>query len=78
MNELYGIVKDRKKNPVDGSYTNRLLENGYERIAQKVGEEAVGLVGFEMGVQVYVAVFRVCEAVQPGAVGRVGGVRPLY
>jgi phosphoribosyl-ATP pyrophosphohydrolase len=44
LNELYGIVKDRKKNPVDGSYTNRLLENGYERIAQKVGEEAVEVI----------------------------------
>lgn len=44
LNELYEIVMDRKENPVAGSYTNRLLENGYERIAQKVGEEAVEVV----------------------------------
>ncbi|MEJ2757860.1 MAG: phosphoribosyl-ATP diphosphatase [Anaerolineales bacterium] len=44
LNELYEIVKDRKENPVDGSYTNLLLEKGYERIAQKVGEEAVEVI----------------------------------
>lgn len=44
LHELFTIVKDRKENPVDGSYTNRLLENGYERIAQKVGEEAVEVI----------------------------------
>jgi phosphoribosyl-ATP pyrophosphohydrolase len=44
LNELYEIVKDRKENPVDGSYTNLLLEQGYERIAQKVGEEAVEVI----------------------------------
>jgi phosphoribosyl-ATP pyrophosphohydrolase len=31
-------------NPVDGSYTNELLDNGYERVAQKVGEEAIELI----------------------------------
>jgi phosphoribosyl-ATP pyrophosphohydrolase len=44
LNELFGIVKDRKDNPVDASYTNRLLGDGYERIAQKVGEEAVEVI----------------------------------
>lgn len=44
LHELYEIVKDRKENPVDGSYTNRLLKDGYERIAQKVGEEAVEVI----------------------------------
>ncbi|MCB2178376.1 phosphoribosyl-ATP diphosphatase [bacterium] len=44
LNELYEIVLDRKENPVEGSYTNQLLKNGYERIAQKVGEEAVEVI----------------------------------
>jgi len=34
-------VRDRKESPVAGSYTNRLLNDGVARIAQKVGEEAV-------------------------------------
>ena len=36
--------KDRKTNPVEGSYTNRLLNKGYEKVAQEVGEEAVEVI----------------------------------
>ena len=39
--KLFEIVEDRKINPVEGSYTNRLLNGGYEVAAQKLGEEAV-------------------------------------
>jgi len=38
--ELYQVVLDRKNNPQEGSYTNKLLTGGVERIAKKVGEEA--------------------------------------
>lgn len=41
---LEQIILDRKKKPVKGSYTNQLLESGINKIAQKVGEEAVELV----------------------------------
>jgi phosphoribosyl-AMP cyclohydrolase / phosphoribosyl-ATP pyrophosphohydrolase len=41
---LERIVLDRKKNPKAGSYTNSLLDSGINKIAQKVGEEAVELV----------------------------------
>ena len=44
LNKLFQIVKDRKENPRDGSYTNQLLEGGYQRIAQKLGEEAVEVI----------------------------------
>ena len=44
LNKLFQIVKDRKENPGDGSYTNQLLEDGYQRIAQKLGEEAVEVI----------------------------------
>lgn len=44
LHKLYRIVKDRKENPKDGSYTNQLLEDGYQRIAQKVGEEAIEVI----------------------------------
>ena len=39
--QLFAIVRARKESPVPGSYTNKLLEAGVSRIAQKVGEEAV-------------------------------------
>lgn len=38
--ELDAIVKERMLSPVAGSYTNRLLESGLERILRKVGDEA--------------------------------------
>lgn len=41
---LEGIIRDRKENPGKGSYTASLFEAGLNKIAQKVGEEAVELV----------------------------------
>ncbi len=44
LSELEEIIQDRIKNPVEGSYTNLLMKKGLNKIAQKVGEEAVELV----------------------------------
>lgn len=41
---LENVIAERKKNPKEGSYTNRLFDSGINKIAQKVGEEAVELV----------------------------------
>lgn len=41
---LETIIRDRRANPKAGSYTNNLLNSGINKIAQKVGEEAVELV----------------------------------
>lgn len=41
---LENIIANRKKNPKAGSYTNTLLDSGINKVAQKVGEEAVELV----------------------------------
>ena len=41
FDQLEAIIWDRKRQPVDGSYTSRLLERGRSKIAQKVGEESV-------------------------------------
>lgn len=40
INELYNIIKDRKNNSVEGSYTNYLFEKGIDKILKKVGEES--------------------------------------
>ncbi len=42
--ELEKIIRERKDNPKEGSYTNLLFDKGINKIAQKVGEEAVELV----------------------------------
>jgi phosphoribosyl-ATP pyrophosphohydrolase len=41
IDTLFALIQDRKAHPVEGSYTNRLFEEGLPRITQKVGEEAV-------------------------------------
>ena len=41
---LEDVILDRKENPQEGSYTHRLLQKGINKVAQKVGEEAVELV----------------------------------
>jgi phosphoribosyl-AMP cyclohydrolase / phosphoribosyl-ATP pyrophosphohydrolase len=42
--QLEQIIINRKNNPSDKSYTSSLFEKGINKIAQKVGEEAVELV----------------------------------
>ena len=44
LNYLQGIIRERKNAPTDDSYTARLFKKGVNKIAQKVGEEAVELV----------------------------------
>ena len=41
---LEKIIQDRKNNPTDASYTASLFKKGINKVAQKVGEEAVELV----------------------------------
>lgn len=44
LQKLGSIILDRKANPSDQSYTSSLFKKGINKIAQKVGEEAVELV----------------------------------
>ena len=44
ISTLENIIKDRKNNPTDSSYVSSLFKKGTNKIAQKVGEEAVELV----------------------------------
>ena len=44
IDQLRGIIKDRKNNPTEKSYTASLFAKGINKVAQKVGEEAVELV----------------------------------
>lgn len=41
---LEHVIIDRREHPIEGSYTNHLFSRGINKIAQKVGEEAVELV----------------------------------
>ncbi|REG81508.1 phosphoribosyl-ATP pyrophosphatase /phosphoribosyl-AMP cyclohydrolase [Algoriphagus antarcticus] len=44
IDQLRAIIKDRKNNPTDTSYTASLFAKGINKVAQKVGEEAVEIV----------------------------------
>jgi phosphoribosyl-AMP cyclohydrolase / phosphoribosyl-ATP pyrophosphohydrolase len=44
LKELGQIIADRKNNPSEKSYTSSLFKTGINKMAQKVGEEAVELV----------------------------------
>lgn len=39
LKDLYAVVEDRRKNPMEGSYTDYLFEKGLDKILKKVGEE---------------------------------------
>ena len=41
---LESVIQDRRDNPSDESYTTSLFKKGINKVAQKVGEEAVELV----------------------------------
>jgi len=42
--KVYDVIKDRKINPKEGSYTNYLFEKGTDKILKKLGEEATEIV----------------------------------
>ena len=44
LETLQTVIRDRKNNPSDESYTASLFKKGINKIAQKVGEEAVEIV----------------------------------
>lgn len=49
LRELEQIIQERQANPKAGSYTNSLFEKGANKIAQKVGEEAVEVIVAALG-----------------------------
>ncbi len=44
LSELQFVISDRRNNPDEKSYTSQLFAKGINKVAQKVGEEAVELV----------------------------------
>lgn len=44
LREVYKTIVDRRKNPVEGSYTNYLFDKGIDKILKKVGEETAEVI----------------------------------
>lgn len=44
LEEDYAVIKDRKNNPKEGSYTNYLFDKGQDKICKKIGEECTEII----------------------------------
>lgn len=44
ITRVFEVITDRQENPREGSYTNRLLDEGQDEILKKVGEEAIEVI----------------------------------
>lgn len=44
LQKVFAVILDRKRNPMGGSYTCKLLDGGREGILKKIGEEASELI----------------------------------
>jgi phosphoribosyl-ATP pyrophosphohydrolase/phosphoribosyl-AMP cyclohydrolase len=49
LNTLDAVVRDRKANPKEGSYTSALFHEGLEKISRKVGEESTETIVAALG-----------------------------
>ncbi len=44
LKEIYATIEERKRNPIEGSYTNYLFTKGIDKILKKVGEETAEVI----------------------------------
>jgi phosphoribosyl-AMP cyclohydrolase / phosphoribosyl-ATP pyrophosphohydrolase len=44
LHSLAAVIADRRANPVDGSYTNYLLNEGIDKVGKKIGEESAEVI----------------------------------
>ena len=44
LGKLFQLIKDRKAEPLEGSYTNYLFDKGIDKILKKVGEECAEVI----------------------------------
>jgi phosphoribosyl-ATP pyrophosphohydrolase/phosphoribosyl-AMP cyclohydrolase len=52
LDEVFGVIEDRKRNPREGSYVSGLFEKGIDQILKKIGEEAgETIIGAKNGVR---------------------------
>jgi len=44
IDKLCAVIKNRRENPADGSYTNYLFDKGIDKILKKIGEESAEVI----------------------------------
>lgn len=63
IEELYDIIKDRKINGEEGSYTKYLFNKGTDKILKKVGEECTEVIIASKGEGKEEIVSEVCDLI---------------
>ena len=61
LEELYSLIKGRKTNPKEGSYTTYLFNSGIDKILKKVGEECTEVIIGAKGGDKKEAVFEIAD-----------------
>lgn len=44
VEQLYEVIQERKKDPIEGSYTSYLFSEGMDKILKKIGEESAEVI----------------------------------
>ncbi len=44
LDEVFNVIKDRKKNPKENSYVSKIFKEGEEKILRKINEECFELI----------------------------------
>lgn len=44
LDEVYAVIKDRKENPKEGSYTNYMFDQGIDEILKSIGKESIDII----------------------------------
>lgn len=45
LDEVFKVIKDRRENPREDSYVSGLIDQGREKILEKIDEESLELIG---------------------------------
>ena len=63
IDSLYKVIEGRKRNRVEGSYTNYLFDKGIDKILKKVGEEATEVIIGAKNNSKEEVVYEVCDLI---------------
>jgi phosphoribosyl-ATP pyrophosphohydrolase/phosphoribosyl-AMP cyclohydrolase len=63
LRKLVATLDDRKKNPIEGSYTNYLFREGIDKILKKVGEESAEVIIAAKGNDKEQTIYELCDFV---------------
>jgi phosphoribosyl-ATP pyrophosphohydrolase/phosphoribosyl-AMP cyclohydrolase len=61
--KLAEVIRERRVNPIEGSYTNYLLDKGIDKILKKIGEEASEIIIASKNTDKNEIIYEVCDLI---------------